>query len=167
MKNLADNINAALSEVEGFDSGEIRKAQRKYEVRMIWKELVEEDILQHTNAVYILTEKGRKQMHVYMDDSLYATELNNRRELISLKCRTDFGEQIDDFIIHISRGKRKMEHPFIKARETVDSKPPLALSVDEKRAVEEACSHIDDEQLRLKFKKAMISDLEWKKGNKR
>lgn len=167
MKSLSDNIADSLSSISHIDAGEIRKAQRVAEVRNIWRDLVEDIFLEHTNAVYIFKEDDRTQMHVYMDESIYAAELNNRRELIKLNCRERFGEVIDDFHIHISRGKKKMDHPFAESKTNeLDKKNPIALSSEEMERVESSCSHIEDENLRHHFEKAMIADLEWKKGNK-
>lgn len=161
-------VDGLFYDVQGLDQGEIRKAQRIEQVRSIWKSLVDEMFLKHTNAVYIFTKDDRKQMHVYVDESIYAAELNARRELIKLECRQRFGEVIDDFEIHISRGKRKLEHPFIDDNENrVDGNDPIPLSLQELKQVEDACNGIPDDTVRLHFKKAMIADLEWKKGNKR
>lgn len=151
--------------LEGFDENEIRKAQRIEQVRFFWKNLVDDIFLQHTNAVYIFTKDGRKQMHVYVDESIYAAELNARRELIKLECRQRFGEAIDDFEIHISRGKKKLNHPFIQERNDLDSNDPIPLDKKEMDHVDDICATIEDDSMRSHFKKAMISDLEWKKGN--
>lgn len=167
MKSLSDNITDSLYSVSQIDAGEIKKAQRIAKVRNIWRDLVEDAFLEHTNAVYIFKEDERIQMHVYMDESIYAAELNNRRELIKLNCRERFGEAIDDFHIHISRGKKKMDHPFIENKKTEsDKNGPVALSSEEMERVKASCSQIDDDDLRRHFEKAMITDLEWKKGNK-
>jgi hypothetical protein len=167
VKSLSTNITDSLSSIPHIDAGEIRKAQRIAEVRNIWCDLVEDVFIEHTNAVYIFKDDDRVQMHVYMDESIYAAELNNRRELIKLNCRERFGEVIDDFYIHISRGKKKSDHPFIEnTRLEIDMNGPVALSSEEMEWVRASCSQIEDSTLRSHFEKAMITDLEWKKGNK-
>jgi hypothetical protein len=165
MERISSHITESLSSIPGMDIGELKKAQRVSQVRMMWKSLVEDVFLKHTNGVYIFTENGVKQMHVYMDESIYAAELNNRRELIKLQCREQFGEEIDEFHIHISRGKRKAEHPFIEETISRDNRPSIPLSSRECEDVEKTCENIPDLTLREHFKKAMTSDLEWKKGN--
>lgn len=134
MDRLSSNITDSLSAIPGIDADQIRKAQRIGEVRALWESLVEDIFLRHTNGVYIFDEDGKRQMHVYMDESIYAAELNARRELIKLECREKFGEVIDEFHIHISRGKRKTEHPFINDDAvSIDGKPPVPLTEKKKK----------------------------------
>lgn len=165
MKKLSEDMYRALEEIPGMDVGAIRRAARVNQVRQMWAQLVEKPILDHTNGVYVFDEKGRRQMHVYMDESIYAAELNNRRELLKLQCRERFGEAIDDFHIHISRGKYKRIHPFRDAKNGDDEpQSSVALSAEERERVEQSVAGIADERLKNHFKQAMIRDLEWKKG---
>ena len=166
MKSVSSQIIRAFSELDGVDGDELRRALRAGEVRAIWAELVEDAILQHTNGVYIIKEDGRTVMHVYVDESIYAAELNNRRELIQLICRQRFGEVIDQFQIHISYGLMKQRHPYREERRTLpDQNPPMPLTEEERTEVSRACETIDHPAVRAQFEKAMIADLEWKKGN--
>lgn len=161
-------LSGFIADIPEFDAGEIRKAQRVAQVRDMWKDLVEPIILQHTNNVYVFTKDGRREMHVYVDESIYAAELNNRRELLKWQCREKFGEEIDLFDIHISRGRNKQNHPYAEDEEVNRaaraSEPVVPLTPEEMERVEEACAPIPDPLLREKFKKAMISDLQWKKS---
>lgn len=161
-------MSGFLSNIPEFDEGEIRKAQRIAQVRDMWKDLVEPIILQHTNNVYVFTKDGRREMHVYVDESIYAAELNNRRELLKWQCRERFGEEIDLFDIHISHGRSKQNHPYAEdadvQRAAKAAAPVVPLTEEERQRVEEACASIPDPVLKEKFKKAMISDLEWKKS---
>ena len=125
MKLNGRQVTAQLTHIPGFDGDKIRRALRIREVRDIWSQLVEQPILNHTNAVYIFTKDNRREMHVYVDESIYAAELNNRRELIKLACREQYGEVLDDFQIHISlsgtSGESFYTHTFksTRARESV------------------------------------------------
>lgn len=166
MKKLSETINYALDKIPGMDAGAIRKAARVRQVRDMWGQLVEPAILAHTNGVYVFTKDGRREMHVYVDESIYAAELNNRRELLKLMCAEQFNEHIDDFSIHISRGARKNEHPYAQAKKReIDARPAVPLSQAELQSIEDSVSKIPDSRLREHFKEAMIRDLEWKKGN--
>lgn len=166
MKKLSSHIKSAFATIEGVESANLASSIRASQVRKIWSELVEETILDHTNGVYILKENGTMVMKVYVDESIYAAELNNRRELIQLLCKKRYGEMVDGFQIYISRGLMKKNYPFrVTKQYMADQRPPIALSEEELRDVEAACAAIENEQVREKFKKAMIADLEWKKGN--
>ena len=81
MKSLGEAMRTTLKNISD-DSGALRKAARAAQVRDIWKHLVEPAFLEHTNSVFILTEQGVKKLVVYVDDSIFAAELNARRELI-------------------------------------------------------------------------------------
>lgn len=156
----------------------------------MWAEIMrsggDDYILEHTNNVFILkgsdvraprrdqddrkdagaTGKG-KQLLVYVDESIVAAELNARRELVKLQFFERFGEEIDEFKIFISRGQYKTFHPFAK-QETVPSyvEPavPVALTEVEREEVVAQTAGIEDPRLRRAVERAMVADLEWKKG---
>lgn len=166
MKKISSYIAGSFSSVEGIENDEIKKALRIGKVRNIWSELVEDYILEHTNGVYILKDDNKTVMKVYVDESIYASELNNRRELIQLLCRERFGEVIDEFQIYISYGLMKKNYPFKKeVKYEADKRPPISLTNTELQEVETLCEGIANSSLKEQFKKAMIADLEWKKGN--
>ena len=168
MDHLSGYLDKSLSSIPGIDMHEIRKVQRVEQIRNMWSELVDQVFLDHTNNVFVFRNDGNTEMHVYVDESIYAAELNNQRELIKWRCQQEYGEVIDSFHIHISRGKYKDNHPFARREEEKpDQNPPVPLDEDEMSRVEEACSGIEDKRLRECFREAMISDMEWKKGNKR
>jgi hypothetical protein len=168
MKKFGETVNAALDKIPGMDAGAIRKAARVKQVRDMWAELVEPAILAHTNGVYVFKDKdGKRKMHVYVDESIYAAELKNRGELLKLMLAEQFGERIDEFSVSISRGERKHEHPYAQTKKAeIDARPAVPLSQAELQSVEDSVSQIPDKRLREHFKEAMIRDLEWKKGNR-
>lgn len=167
MKPLGSALKASLSEIGGKNPA-LRKAARAAQVNEIWKKLVEPVFLEHTNAVFIFTEDGRKKFVVYVDESIYAAELNARREIIKMKLHGLFGEEVDDFLIHVSRGKYKKSHPFVEkdARAPRPAVQRIPLSREERRDIEEKSSAIQDARLRKAFTRAMISDIESKSGIK-
>ncbi|MBQ9020675.1 MAG: DUF721 domain-containing protein [Eggerthellaceae bacterium] len=166
MKQFSSYIGDAFAEASDDHEASFVRAIRAGKIRQMWSELVEEDILNHTNGVYVVNEEDQKVLKVYVDESIYAAELNNRRELILLLCKSRYGENLDAFHIIISRGNMKRRRPFKKEQlEGQDKLPSVALDEEELDEVERACLAIPDEALRATFKKAMIADLEWKKGN--
>ena len=88
------------------------KAARANKVKQMWREAVVPVFLDHTNAVYIVREGDEKTLIVYVDDSMFAAELNARRELIKLKFLQKFNEEIEEFKILISRGRYKQNYPI-------------------------------------------------------
>lgn len=165
MKKLSLDISTLINEIDG-DISLVKKAYRAAQVRQMWSCCVDEQILSHTNSVYIITDDDSKTLIVYVDDSIYAAELNARRELIKLKLLQDFQEDIQDFKILISRGSYKNNYPFKKEESINDyrrikSKP---LSEGEKKKVRDITSRVDDIQLRDKLERAIVLDWEWKKG---
>lgn len=149
-------------EAAGLDADQIRLALRVAQVQGMWAQLVEDIILGHTNAVLLFTKDGIRQMHVYVDDSIFAAELNNRRELLVMRMKQLFNEEVDKLHIHISQGQRKSSYPF--RDQLAKSKPVEPLAQGELDTVEQTCSIIEDQDLRAKFREAMISDLQRKKS---
>lgn len=110
-----------------------------------------------------------KQLIVYVDDSIVSAELNARRELIKLQFLEHYGEAIDEFKIIISRGQYKKNHPFIAEAKPsyIDEVAAVALDEGERAGIAEELEQVEDERLRRSLEKAMIADLEWKKGLER
>jgi hypothetical protein len=168
LKSLQRNALNVLKKIPGFDQDRYLKQKRTQEVYQQWIELVDPLIVKHTNGVYLFTKEQRKEFHVYVDESIFASELNARRELLRLQFEEKFHESIDEFYIHISHGKKKNLHPLLPLISTEHiSAEPQPLSLDESAYVDDVCATITDPSLRKHFKKAMISNLEWKKGEER
>lgn len=166
MIDFSQQIISGFTE-EGLSVDELIKAQRVAWVKNLWKRLVEQPILDHTNGVYIFQNNDRNEMHIYLDDSMYASEVSNRKALIYQECRLKYNEPIDDVYVHVSQGSRKKQYPFKEQVPNLeDQNDPIPLTPTELSMVEQACKKIPDLLLRQRFKEAMISDLEWKKGNK-
>ena len=148
------------------DSESAKKAYRAAQVKKMWSACVEEIFLEHTNSVYIINENEGKTLIVYVDESIYAAELNARRELIKLKLLKEFNEDIRDFKILISRSSYKKNYPFKKDRQISNSLDinPQPLTEEEINKVNDVSLLVENENLRKSLKKAMISDWELKKG---
>ena len=166
MKSVAKGINSALGQF-AQDDELARKTLRAQKVKDMWRHVVEPVFLDHTNAVYIIRDQDRKVLIVYVDDSLFASELNARRELIKLKLHHQYGEDIDEFQIKISYGK--MKHTYAFRKEVLDpfyshKAPSIPLSFEKRQELEELVSSIPDKNVRTALLQAMIDDLEWKSG---
>lgn len=174
MRKLGSDIPAIISAMGG-DSSQARVNLRAREVRSRYKEALEsvygpmaEHFLAHTNNVYIMMKDGVRTLIVYVDESIWAAELNAQRELIRLRLLELFGEQIERFDIHISRGNYKDNHPYASETPTESQQqaPSIPLDPNERSYVSDTVSTIQDERLRESFRSAMTADMEWKKGEK-
>ena len=166
MKSLSFALQSTLRNTAESDVL-AAKAARANQVKQMWRGMVDQVFLDHTNAVYIIREDDRKILIVYVDESIFAAELNARREMIKLKFLERFNERIDEFRILISRGRYKENHPFREEEPEpfyVDDVRPVPLSSEKLMEIDEGIADIPDENLRKALKKAMISDLEWKNG---
>ena len=175
MRKVGADIPGVIARMGG-DKDAARKNMRIQQVRERYREAIESVYphqtaklhLNHTNKVVITTMKGICTLIVYVDDSLFAAELNAQRELIKLRLLELFGEEIEDFQIKISRWrKQKEEHPYIDVHDLVlEKSPALPLDDHEKSFVDRTIGKIEDEKIKKSLERAMTADLEWKKGEK-
>ena len=175
MKKIGPQIAYAVEEMaRGSESARLNL--RIQEVRARYRQVIETVYrgsaplhLAHTNSVIITTKNGVKTLIVYVDDSLFAAELNAQRELIRLKLLELFGENIEDFQILTSKRRKYREmHPFLDENDEKanENSPVVPLSVDETSYIDNVSSLVSDEKVRKSLKKAMTADLQWKKGEK-
>ena len=174
MTSLSSAIRQTLH-VAAQDDMLASKAARACKVKQMWQVVIEicchphaQVFLNHTNSVYIIRENDLKVLIAYMDESIFAAEINARREMIKLKLLERFGEDIDDFRILISRGAYKKKHLYSTADYGSFSVTPprKPLSSQKIRSIEENASNIENDRVRKSLVKAMISDLERKSDKK-
>lgn len=179
MERLGNNIHDELNRMSAHNQSARRNLRIK-EVLAHYREALEnvygpnaQLFLEHTNNVYIMNKNEVRTLIVYVDDSIFAAELNAQRELIKLKLLELFNEEIETFEILISRGNYKLNHPYIdgndnespdEQRKMSSQTPSIPLSEEEHDHVVSVASTIEDSTLREYVQKAMTADLEWKKG---
>ncbi|MGI6106168.1 MAG: DciA family protein [Raoultibacter sp.] len=161
MGQLSTGIRKVIASLGG-DEEIAKKAHRAAQVREMWASCVDPVFLDHTNSVYILKEKEGKILIVYVDESIYAAELNARRELIKLKFLQTFNEDIEEFRILISRGNYKKNYPY-KNKKGEKIKSPRELTKEEIKQIEEIAKIVENEKIQESLKQAMISDWQWRK----
>ena len=175
MKKVGADITYLVAMLAGDDE-QARINLRAHQVRERFKralETVYRDtaplFLAHTNNVYIMNKDGVRTLIVYVDESIYAAELNAQRELIKLHLLELFGEDVEQFEIHVSKPRYKKNHPYLadSSQEPGRMVPAVPLDDGEKAFVSDTVSTIEDQKLRETLQKAMTADLEWKKGEKR
>ena len=175
MRKVGGDIAKVISQIGG-DTDAARINMRTHQVRDRYRKAIESVYresaalhLAHTNNVIITNKDGVKTLIVYVDDSLFAAELNAQRELIKLYLLELFGEEIDEFQIKTSRWKKYREsHPYIDKEEkmTENGQESVPLNAQEREYVLKTVSRIEDKKLRESLQKAMTADLERKKGEK-
>lgn len=175
MRKVGADISYLLATLMGDDE-QARINVRANQVRERYKRAIETVyrdaaplFLAHTNNVYIMNKDGVRTLIVYVDESIFAAELNAQRELIKLHLLQLFGEDVEMFEIHVSRGKYKKNHPYLTDSQQQADEKPASIPLDEAETayVSDTVAHVEDERLRETLRKAMTADLEWKKGEKR
>lgn len=171
MKKLGKNLENLISGLSE-DSDQARINLRAHQVRTRYREALESVyrdnahlFLNHTNNVYILKKDGIKTLIVYVDESIYAAELNAQRELIKLRLLELFGEEIEQFKILVSRGAYKDYHPYVEEELSKLVTPPLPkLSPEDLSLVDEVSAKVTEESVRKSFEKAMTADMARKRA---
>ena len=172
MRKLGGDINNLVDKLRG-SSDAARVNFRILQVRERYRKAIESVYrdtaqlhLAHTNNVIITKDKV---LTVYVDDSLFAAELNAQREVIKLRLLELFGEEVEDFKIRTSQSKRyRDKHPFLAdvTSSSSESYSYVQLDSDEESFIADTSSKIPDERIRDSFKRAMTADIKWKKGKR-
>ena len=185
MRKIGNDISRVIAEMGG-DSDEARINMRVRQVLDRYRRAIESIYpaatarlhLAHTNKVIVKDVRtvGRngesvkvRTLIVYVDESMYAAELNAQRELIKLRLLELFREEIEEFSIRISgKTQYKKEHPYpdSDSTETDEKSPSIPLNDDEKEFVSRTVGVVQDIKIQKSLEKAMTADLEWKKGEK-
>lgn len=165
--DLTGAVERALKEM-GLDADRARIQRRTAQVHAMWRDIVDDVIVRHTNSVYITRENGVKKLTAYVDESIYAAELNARRELIKLQFARRYGEDIDEFRIFISRGRYKKNHPFVEKEPPAyeERAQPAPLSAEQRTELSAALSRVENPALRERLEKAAVADMAWRNGIK-
>ena len=172
MKSLSDELDKFLQKNEKYKESyalnkRIEQIYQQYEkvIIHVFKES-SSLILEHTNNIYLINDNDEKNLTVYVDDSLFVTELNAYREIIKIVYLKLFNEEINNFYIKTSKYKKFRQHHIYKNRTQNEIIPTIPLDNKEIEYVEAVVKKIKDEKLRKTVKKAMISNLEWNKSKK-
>lgn len=175
MKRIEFEIDGLIAQLTGNDD-QARVKVRARQVRERYKQVIQAVyresaplFLAHTNNVYITDKYGKRTLIVYVEESIFAAELNAQRELIKLKLLESFGEEVEEFEIHVSRSKYKNNHPF----STIDEPEPngktgfAPLDSNEESYVSDTVSVVSNEKVRNTLEKAMKANLQWNKAKNR
>ena len=174
MKKIGPGIQSFLTATAG-DQDQARIALRAQQVRERYKEVLEKVyrqtsslFLAHTNNVYIMKKNDKRTLIVYVDESIFAAELNAQRELIKLELLELFNEEVENFEIYVSRGAYKKNHPYLTEIEQNEEEPytPVSLNQIEREYVKNTAQTVEALPLRKSFEKAMTAAMELTKTEK-
>ncbi len=175
------------SEIEGV----VRSLQRNNpdlsataRVKRAWNLSVDKRIAEHVTAVFVVPNTAASEIIVYVDSSIWATELNMQSELLRLNLNIELSkdadepsnvmrkaEQVEKLTFKVSkeqyaaRDRRLTTLQLLEAEdEDYRKAQPVALDEEELSGLEEALSHIENDQLRDTAYAAAKANLEWQKG---
>ena len=175
------------SEIEGV----VRSLQRDNpdlsataRVKRAWNLSVDKRISEHVTAVFVVPNTAASEVIVYVDSSIWATELNMQSELLRLNLNIELNKDADEpsnvmrkaeqvekltFKVskeqYVARDRRLTTLQLLEAEdEDYRKAQPVALDEEELSGLEEALSHIENDQLRDTAYAAAKANLEWKKG---
>ena len=175
------------SEIEGV----VRSLQRNNpdlsataRVKRAWNLSVDKRIAEHVMAVFVVPNTAASEIIVYVDSSIWATELNMQSELMRLNLNIELNKDADEpsnvmrkaeqvekltFKVskeqYVARDRRLTTLQLLEAEdEDYRKAQPVALDEEELSGLEEALSHIENDQLRDTAYAAAKANLEWQKG---
>lgn len=163
------NIDDAVLDIVGSDKDERRKMLRALHVQRIWESVVSEDVLKHTDNVFVFENEklGGKEMVVYVDSAIWAADLTARKISLKWKVETALGEgELVDLRFIPSSGTYERK-TFTKHRDQEKDEevvPSISLTAEEREMVFREASVIENQELRQTLINARIKDMEWKKG---
>ena len=175
------------SEIEGV----VRSLQRNNpdlsataRLKRAWNLSVDKRIAEHVTAVFVVPNTAASEVIVYVDSSIWATELNMQSELLRLNLNIELNKDADEpsnvmrkaeqvekltFKVskeqYVARDRRLTTLQLLEAEdEDYRKAQPVALDEEELSGLEEALSHIENDQLRDTAYAAAKANLEWQKG---
>lgn len=153
-------------------------------VKHAWNATADQRIAEHVTAVFVVPNTNASEVIVYVDDGIWATELNMQSELMRLnlnmylnenqgysQIRAQNGEQVTKLAFKVSKDKyiskeRRMSTGQLLNEEEEKYKraQPVELSDEEISDLNQAFAAIDNDSLRDIAYAAAKANLEWKKG---
>ena len=151
-------------------------------VKRAWNLSVDKRIAEHVTAVFIVPNTAASEVIIYVDSSIWATELNMQSELLRLNLNIELNKDIDANVArkaeqvekltfkvskeqYVARERRLTTLQLLEAEdENYRKAQPVALDDDELANLEEAVAHIENDQLRDTAYAAAKANLEWQKG---
>lgn len=178
--NVGDEIRGVVNSLQR-DNPDLSATAR---VKRAWNTSVDKGIAKHVTGVFVVPDTAASEVVVYVDSSIMATELSMQSELLRLNLNIELNkdetptrgmerkaEQVEKLTFRISRDsyvarERKLTTMQLleEEEENYRKAQPMALDDDEISGLEEALSHVENDQLRDIAYAAAKANLEWQKG---
>lgn len=154
-------------------------------VKRAWNLSVDKRIAEHVTAVFIVPNTAASEVIIYVDSSIWATELNMQSELLRLNLNIELNkdadanvmrkaEQVEKLTFKVSKEQYAARERRLTTLQLLDAEEegyrkaqPVELDDDELANLEEAVAHIENDQLRDVAYAAAKANLEWQKGIER
>ena len=153
-------------------------------VKRAWNASVDNSVAQHVTAVFVVPNTQASEVIIYVDNSLWATELTMQSELMRLNLNLELNkginpdpraerkaEQVEKLSFKVSKEQyisRKSRLTTLQQLEEEDenikNSTPVELTNEELAQIQEAVAHIDDDRLRETAYESAKANLEWQKG---
>jgi hypothetical protein len=164
----ASALKHAIKKMGASNTPEVKKAIRAAQAQRIWERIAPQEVLNHTDNVYLLSNDGIKEMIIRVDSPLWAAELSAQAEQFRMQVEEALNEgplerisfKVDSYV-----SKRKaFKHQSDEQPSYIEDVSPVSLTEKERENIEEEAAGIRNEEVREALIRARIKDLEWKKG---
>lgn len=144
-----------------------KKALRAAYVQTIWEQVAPEEVLEHTDNVFLFMKDGKREMVIYVDSPIWAAELTACKDRFRMYVEQRMGEGPID-TLRFQASSMAYKKKTFKKREAEDAKTradvgEVPLTNDEKNKIDEQTDSIEDEDLRNALRQAWIKSKEWQK----
>ena len=187
--HISANIPGFLDNVETRNPDMVASAR----VKRAWVECMDQQVLDHTDTVFVIPNSDCSDILVYVDSNIWATELNLQAEMLRLKLnialremdvaegRVNANQTVNyadmSSVEKVKRlrfkpskqGKRPQERNETSTAEQLQEEAaftvePIALTAEEEQSLLAEVSRIENEVLRKAAFEAARADYELKKG---
>lgn len=153
-------------------------------VKRAWNNSVDKRTRDHVTGVFVVPNTNASEVIVYVDSSIWATELTMQTEILRLNMNIRLNEdenldegmerraeQVQKLTFKVSKDKfipkeRRMTTLELLQEEEASFRDvqPMSLSDEEISDLQEAFSHISNEKIKDSAYAAAKANLEWRKG---
>ncbi len=162
MKNIGDEIDKLLS------NNNTSKYKRSLILKEAWEKIAPKSILEHTDNV-VDGRQAKNSILVYVDSPQCAASLSMSKEYYRQMMEYETGFDISEIFFKVS-SKTGIRKDFSKKEEEkpwyIEDVESVPLDNGELEYIKMTISVIEDEQLKETLFNAMLSDMEWKKGQR-
>jgi hypothetical protein len=161
--DIGNLIDATLSELTAAN----RKAFRAAKIQAVWEQVAPEEVLQHTDNVFLFKQQGMTRFIVYVDSPMWTAELMARKEYFKLMMEKALGEgPIDEMSFKTSSAAyRKKQFSKHLSDDEERAEPVFSpLSEDEQRLIDDTTGCVKNPGLRDSLRQAWALSESARKG---